>query len=78
MMFMHLTLEMITPRRKFQVDVCCPLVKRDDNLQINLIYVSPHHKKKFANSVNSLNNSLAALAETKNVNMLDFTGAGFA
>ena len=30
------------------------LVKRDDILQINLVYFSPHHKNKFVNSVNSL------------------------
>ena len=47
----------------------------DAILQINLSYFSPHHKKKFVNSVNSLKNSLAALAETK-ANMLDFTRSG--
>ena len=45
----------------------------DAILQINLIYFSPHHNNKFVNSVNSLKNSLAALAETKKANMLDFT-----
>ena len=54
----------------------CRLVKRDDILQINLIYLSPHHKNKFVNSVNSLKNSLAALAETKEKEMLDFTRSG--
>ena len=72
MMFMHLNY-VITVRRCFQVDICCRLVKRDDILEINLIYFSPHHKNKFVNSVNSLNNSLATLAETKKANMLDFT-----
>ena len=48
----------------------------DAILQINLIYFSPHHKNKFANSVNSLKNSLASLAETKKANMLDFTRTG--
>ena len=48
----------------------------DAILQINLIYFSPHHKNKFVNSVNSLKNSLAALAETKKANMLDFTRSG--
>ena len=67
---------MITVRRCFQVDICCRLVKRDDILEINLIYFSPHHKNKFVNSVNSLNNSLATLAETKEANMLDFTWSG--
>ena len=43
---------------------------------MNLIYFSPHHKNKFVNSVNSLNNSLATLAETKKANMLDFTRSG--
>ena len=47
----------------------------DAILQINLIYFSPHHKNKFV-SVNSLKNSLAALAETKKANMLDFTRSG--
>ena len=50
--------------------LCCRLVKRDDILQINLIYFSPHHKNKFINSVNSLRNSLVALAETKKANKL--------
>ena len=50
-----------------------PTSKMDAILQINLIYFSPHYKNKFVNSVNSLKNSLAALAETKKVNMLDFT-----
>ena len=45
----------------------------DAILQINLIYFSPHRNNKFVNSVNSLKNSLAALAETKKANMLDFT-----
>ena len=67
---------MITVRRCFQVDTCCRLVKRDDILETNLIYFSPHHKNKFVNSVNSLNNSLATLAETKKANMLDFTRSG--
>ena len=31
---------------------------------------------KFVNSVNSLKNSLATLAETKKANMLDFTQSG--
>ena len=48
----------------------------DAILQINLIYFSPHHKNKIVNSVNSLKNSLAALAETKKANMLDFTRSG--
>ena len=48
----------------------------DAILQINLIYFSPLHKKKFVNSVNSLKNSLAALAETKKANMVDFTRSG--
>ena len=48
----------------------------DAILQINLIYFSPHHKNKFVNSVNSLKNSLAALAEIKKANMLDFTRSG--
>ena len=51
----------------------------DAILQINLIYFFPHHKNKFVNSVNSLKrhcNSLAALAETKKANMLDFTPSG--
>ena len=34
----------------------------DAILQINLSHFSPHHKNKFVNSVNSLKNSLAALA----------------
>ena len=63
-------------RREFQVDICCRLVKMDAILQINLIYFSPHHKNKFVNSVNRLKNSLAALAETKKANMLDFTRSG--
>ena len=62
-------------RRCFQVDICCRLVKRDD-MEINLIYFSPHLKNKCVNSVNSLNNSLATLAETKKANMLDFTRSG--
>ena len=37
----------------------------DAILQINLIYFSPQRNNKFVNSVNSLKNSLAALAETK-------------
>ena len=46
----------------------------DAILQMNLSYFSPHHKNIiFVNSVNSLKNSLAALAETKKANMLDFT-----
>ena len=53
-----------------------PTSKKDDILQNNLIYFSPHHKNKFVNSVNSLKNSLAALAETKKANMLDFTRSG--
>ena len=48
----------------------------DAILQINIIYFSPHHKNTFVNSVNSLKNSLAALAETKKANMLDFTRSG--
>ena len=64
---------MITFRKEFQVVICCQLVKIDAILQINLIYFSPHHKNNFVNSVNSLKNSLAALAETKKANMLDFT-----
>ena len=52
-----------------------PTSKRDI-LYINLIYFTPHHKNKFVNSVNSLNNSLATLAETKKANMLDFTRSG--
>ena len=67
---------MITFRKEFQVDICCRLVKMDAILQINLSYFSPHHKNKFVNSVNSLKNSLAALAETKKANMLDFTRSG--
>ena len=63
---------MITFRREFQVDICSRLVKMDAILQINLSYFSPHHKNKFVNSVNSL----AALAETKKANMLDFTRSG--
>ena len=55
-----------------RVPYCCRLVKRDDILQINFIYFSPHHKNKFVNGVNSL----AALAETKKANMLDFTRSG--
>ena len=64
---------MITFRKEFQVVICCQLVKIDAILQMNLIYFSPHHKNNFVNSVNSLKNSLAALAETKKANMLDFT-----
>ena len=45
----------------------------DAILQINLIYFSPHHKNTFVNSLNSLKNSLAALAQTKKANMVDFT-----
>ena len=67
---------MIMFRRQFQVDICSRLVKMDAILQINLGYFSPHHKNKFVNSVNSLKNSLAALAETKKANMLDFTRSG--
>ena len=52
------------------------ITKMDVILQINLIYFSPHHKNKFVNCVNSLNNSLAALTETKKANMLDFTRSG--
>ena len=54
----------------------CRLVNTGDILQINLIYFSPHHKNKFVNSVNSLKNSLATLAETKKANMLDFIRYG--
>ena len=46
-----------------------PTSKMDAILQINLIYFSPHYKNKFVNSVNSLKNSLAALAETKKVSV---------
>ena len=38
----------------------------DAILQINLIYFCSNHNNKFVNSVNSLKNSLAELAETKN------------
>ena len=48
----------------------------DAILEINLIYFSPHHNTKFVNSVNTLKNSLAALAETTKENMLDFTRSG--
>ena len=51
-----------------------PTSKRDDILYINLIYFTPHHKNKFVNSVNSLKNSLATLAETKKANMLTLLG----
>ena len=37
--------------------------KRDDILQINLIYFSPHHKNKFVDSVNSLKDSSMAALE---------------
>ena len=50
-----------------------PTSTRDDMSQINLIYFSQHHKNKFGNSVNSLKNNLAALAETKKAIMVDFT-----
>ena len=43
---------------------------------MNLIYFSPHHKNTFVNSVNSLKNNVAALAEVKKANMLDFTRFG--
>ena len=48
----------------------------DAILQINLFYFSPHHKNTFFNSVNSLKNNVAALAEIKKANMLDFTRFG--
>ena len=51
----------------------------DAILQINLIYFIPYHKNKCVNSVNSLkkhSNSLAALAETKKANTLDFARSG--
>ena len=44
--------------------------------KLKFIYFSPHYKNKFVNSVNSLNSSLATLAETKKANMLDFTRSG--
>ena len=56
-----------------------PTSKNGCNLQINLIDFIPYHKNKFVNSVNSLKkhcNSLAASAETKKVNVLDFTRSG--
>ena len=53
-----------------------PTSKNGCHFAINLSYFSPHHKNKFVNCVNSLKNSLAALAETKMANMLDFTRSG--
>ena len=56
---------MITFRREFQVDICSRLVKMDAILQINLSYFSPHHKKKFVNSVNSLKKQFGCIGRNK-------------
>ena len=45
------------------------VVKRDNILQINLIYFdSPHHKNKFVNSVNSLKKQFGHIGRNKKGN----------